>query len=110
MQISVMKSNLSATRRRFVELLQRVVFGRVEALHIRDGEPVLEPPPRVIRRIKNGGCNSPRRQADVSDFALKQEWVEFFNDLDAIGDGVILSIEVAHGLPIVYEFEDVIPI
>ena len=104
------KSSLSSNRRRLLKLMQCINFGRIENLQVRGGDPVLDPLPRVIRRKKNGGINQPHAQAGASDFALKREWVEFFRDLDAMGHGVILSIEVAHGLPIVYEFEDVIPI
>lgn len=89
-------------------LAQRLYFGTIHNLHVRDREPVLDPPPRVVRRKKNGGVNQPRPQADSSDFALKREWVDFFHDLDLIGDGVILLIEVSHGLPIIHEYEDAI--
>lgn len=69
---------------------------------------MFDPPPRVVRRKKNGGVNDPRAQVDGPDFVLKREWIEFFCDLDAIGDGVILKIEVAHGLPIYHDVEEVI--
>lgn len=104
----IRKLHLSRPRQRLIILMQLLFFGSIHDLHIRAGEPILDPLPRVVRRRKNGGINQPRPQADSADFALKREWVEFFADLDAIGDGVILSIEVMHGLPIVHEFEDVI--
>lgn len=106
----VRKQHLSPDRRRLVTLAQLLVFGTIHKLPVRGGEPVLDPPPRTVRRRKSGGTNQPRPQAEAPDFALKREWVEFFRDLDTIGDRVILTIEVAHGLPIVYEFEDVIPV
>jgi len=102
------KRHLSPARQRLIILMQRLYFGTIHDLRLRAGEPVMDPLPRIVRRRKNGGRNQPRPQADADDFALKREWVEFFADLDAIGDGVILMIEVMHGLPIVHEFEDVI--
>lgn len=102
------KRHVSSARQRLIYLMQQLYFGQIHNLRVRGGEPILDPPPRTVRRRKNGGTNQPRPQADSADFALKREWVEFFADLDAIGEGVILSIEVMHGLPIVHEFEDVI--
>ena len=103
-------STLSVPRRRLVRLLQIVGFGRVEHLRIARGEPCLDPLPRVIRRRKNGSREEQRPQIGASDFAVKRAWVSLFKDIDAIGDGTILSIEVAHGLPILHEFEDVIDV
>ena len=39
------KQSLSPARRRLVELMQEVNFGRIEGLHVRDGEPILEQAP-----------------------------------------------------------------
>lgn len=103
-------SQLTKDRRRLVHLAQRLCFGTIVNLPVRGSEPVLDPLPRTIRRKKPGGCNSPRPQANSVDFALKRDWLEFFADLDSMGDGMILLIEVAHGLPLVYEFEDVITV
>lgn len=102
------KAHVSVARQRLISLMQRLCFGSIEGLRVAAGEPILDPLPRVVRRRKNGGANAPRPQVMSSDFVLKREWVDFFRDLDAIGDGVILLIEVAHGLPIIHEFEDVI--
>lgn len=104
------KRHLSVARQRLAALMQRLSFGTIHNLQVRAGEPVLDPRPRTIRRKKNGGNNHPRPQAGASDFALKRELVEFFADVDAMGDGIVLLIEVAHGLPIIHEFEDVIDV
>lgn len=103
----IRKQQLSPARQRLVDLMRELNFGTILNLRIVDGEPVLDPMPRVIRRRKNTNrCEPPRIAAD--DFALKSELVAFFRDFDLIRDGTILLIEVAHGLPIVHEFEDVI--
>lgn len=101
-------SQLTPTRRRLVLLMQELCFGTIHDLPVRSGQPVLASPLRVVRRKKLGGINHPRPQSGQADFALKREVVEFLNDLDVIDTGTILTIEVAHGLPILYEFEDVI--
>ncbi len=96
---SVTKASLSPARRRLLELLQQVNFGRVEFLAVQDGEPVFDPPPRVIREIKFGGDNGPRPERDAADFALKAQLVELFRCFDQVGDGTIEVLEIKHGLP-----------
>ena len=109
-QADLRKHHLSVDRQRFVLLVQRLGFGTIRELRVRAGEPVLDPLPRVRFRKKNGSTTPTRPPAETSDFALKREWLDFYADLEAIGDGVILSIEVAHGLPLIHEFEGVIPV
>lgn len=97
--LHVSKHDLSARRAGLVELMQAINFGRIEGLVIRQGEPVLDPPPRVIREIKFGGENGPRAELGASDFALKSQVVELFRYFDQVGHGTIDAIEVKHGLP-----------
>ena len=47
------KGALSPARRRLVELMQEVNFGRIESLCVRDAEPLLEPAPRVLRDARS---------------------------------------------------------
>ncbi len=97
----------SPARQRLIVLMQKLCFGTIHNLHVRAGEPVLDPPPRVRVRRKNGSVSPSRPSAMTADFALKREWVDFFHDLDGIGNGVVQLIEVAHGLPIIHEFDTV---
>jgi hypothetical protein len=39
----VTKAALSPARRRLVELMQEINYGRIERLEVRDGEPVFDP-------------------------------------------------------------------
>jgi len=96
---STTKSSLSPQRRQLVEIMQGLNFGHIEGLHIRDGEPVLDPLPRIIREVKFGGENGPHPKASVEDFLLKSQVCEFFAQLDEMGDGTVISLEVKHGLP-----------
>ena len=93
------KSQLPASRRRLVELMQRINFGRIEHLAVRGGEPVLDPPPRVVREIKIGGENGPRAEVRSDDFCLKRQVTELFDHLRELGNGVVESLEIKHGLP-----------
>jgi hypothetical protein len=103
----LMKSDLAPAEQRLVELVQSVNFGRVERLVVRDGQPVFDPMPRIVRTLKLGGVgrNSPRLPAGSEDFAVKKEVIDLLDQLDQIGDGVIAKIEVMHGLPTLLELE-----
>jgi hypothetical protein len=93
------KANLSQARRRLLELFQQANFGRVENLVVRDGEPVFAPPPRIMREIKFGGENGPRRECNLDDFRLKSQVVELFSFFDELQNGTIEVLDVKHGLP-----------
>ena len=101
----ISKSDLSEPQSRLVELLQQLNFGRVERLIVRGGMPVLQPLPRVVQKLKLGGDNSPRPEAELQDFFLKQPTIEMLQSIADLGDGVVLSIDVRHGLPFVLEIE-----
>jgi hypothetical protein len=93
------KHDLSARRAGLLELMQAINFGRIEGLAVLDGEPVLDPPPRVIREVKFGGENGPRPELDAGNFLLKTQVVELFQHFDHLGDGTIDVLEIKHGLP-----------
>jgi hypothetical protein len=82
-------------------------FGRVEGLVVRHGEPVLDPPPRVVREHKLGGDNGPRPERAAGDFLVKAQVVELFQFFDSLGDGTIAVLEFKHGLP--FKLEVVAP-
>jgi len=93
------RSSLSERKRALLALLQQINFGRIEGLVVRGGEPVLEPPPRVLSTFKFGGETEPSEAIAESDFVLKRPVVELFGHLDKLGDGVVASLDVKHGLP-----------
>lgn len=93
------KASLSAGRRRLLETMQRLNFGRIEDLEIRGGDPVFNPAPRFVQDIKLGGENGPRPELGATDFVLKSQVAEFFDYLSRLGDGTVETIEVKHGLP-----------
>lgn len=100
------KSSLPESHRRLVELMQQVNFGRIENLVVTDGQPVLSPPPRVVREVKFGGENGPRPEASIEDFALKAQVVELLRYMDELQDGVIGVLEIQRGLPFRMAVED----
>jgi hypothetical protein len=79
--------------------MQHINFGRIDNLRIVNGDPIFDPPPRVIREVKFGGENGPRSEAGKDDFVLKEKVVEMFGDFDRLRNGTVEVLEVKHGLP-----------
>ena len=100
------KQNLTEARRRLVELMQWINYGRIESLSVAHGEPVFAPPTLVVREIKFGGDNLPRPEISKNDFVLKTHVRELFAWLEEIGDGVIMWIEIQRGLPFRMKVEE----
>ena len=99
MKPGLTKAALTESRRRMVELMQGINFGRVEDLAVLTGDPVLHPLPRVVRKVKFGGDNGPRSELNADNFLLKTQVVELFQHFDQIGKGSIDVVEIKHGLP-----------
>ena len=99
MVANVAKSSLTPSQQQLLTEMQRINFGRIFDLEVRDGQPVMDPPPRVIREIKFGADNGPRPEAAKADFTLKAQVRDLFAQLEALGDGVIPCIEIQRGLP-----------
>lgn len=93
------KASLPPARRRLLEVLQQINFGRLESLVIRNGQPILDPMPRKVLEIKFDSENGPRPELGISDFLLKKQVVELFAFFDKSQNGVIDVLEVKHGLP-----------
>jgi hypothetical protein len=89
-------SDLSPARRRLVELMQSLHYGRIESLAVRAGEPIFNPPPVATREVKFGADAPPERGGD---FLLKAQVVELLARLARLGDGTVPLIEVKGGLP-----------
>ncbi len=107
MVANVMKASLTPPKQLLLTEMQRINYGRIEGLLVRRGEPVLDPPPRVVREVKFGGDNGPRPEAGNRDFTLKAQVHELFDHLNAMGDGVVQSIEIQRGLPFRMTVEEV---
>lgn len=90
-------SAISYPRRRLIELMQSIQFGRIDDLQIRSRQPVFEPMPTIHREFKfgSGAGFSPV----TKDFQLKRQVCELFEQLDLIGNGTIDRLEIKHGLP-----------
>ena len=96
---ATMKSDLPDPSQHLLELMQSINFGRIENLPVRNGLPVFNPSPRIVREIKFGGENGPRPERSASNFAIKAQVNEFFDQLVRLGHGTIEVLEIKHGLP-----------
>ena len=94
------KASLSPNRRRLIEAMQQLNFGRIEGLEIHDGDPRFSPLPRLIQDIKLGAENGPRAELGREDFVLRAQVVELFEHLDRVSSGIIAAIDVRYGLPV----------
>jgi hypothetical protein len=77
----------------------RLNFGWIEELQVRNGEPVLVPKPKCVRRTKYGGTNGPRVDVTAIDLTGHPKVRDFFADPVWCGDGVILRLTIQEGLP-----------
>ena len=104
------KAALTPARRLLVELMQAVNFGRIERLEVRDWEPVLDPPPRVVRQIVLGKTNGPNVRRATDGFALKKKVAELFEVFDRERSFMVLELVIDNGLPVRMAVADAIRI
>jgi hypothetical protein len=93
-------NGITYNRRHLIETMLEINFGQIEGLRVKAGEPLFDPPPRIIREIVFGKENSASPHVRKIDFVLKRQFIEMFEVLDGIEDGVILALAVQNGLPV----------
>ena len=93
------RRTLSPARRWLVETLQKLNFGRLEQLEVRDGEPIDSLTLEIVREIKFGGENGPRPELHTTDFLLKSQVIELLEHFDRVRDCHVDVLEIKHGLP-----------
>ena len=96
----VTKAALTPARKRLVELMQEINYGRIEKLHVRDGEPIFDPPPTVLRLFLFGKDNGPNESRGNDGFALKRKVAELFEVFDRERSLSIQELRIDNGLPI----------
>ena len=90
--------SLCPERRRIVEIVEQLGFGRIEQLWIRNGEPCFNPAPRIVEEIRLTSDSERRPDTNNPDLTLKQEFEHLFRHLARLLDGVV-TIEVRHSVP-----------
>ena len=98
--IAPTRRSLSPPRQRLLELMQEVRFGRIKGLHVRQGEPVLNPGPEVLRDVVFGKDNRPGSGRRLGDFALKHQVVEMLDVFEREPALRVKELVVQDGLPV----------
>jgi len=84
---------------RLLDEMRAINYGHIESLSVRDGVPVFEPVTRIIEDVKLAADNDPRPMTWRDDYEIKPQVAKLLRRLDQMRDGVILLLEVQHGLP-----------
>ena len=92
------KSSLHPAQKRTLEIIEKLVFGRIEGLSVRDGQPCYDPAPRIVQEIKLGSEPECRPDRSNVDLTLKKEFESLFDQLSRLREGVV-DIEVRHSAP-----------
>ena len=96
----VTKMALSPARKRLIELMQEINYGRIEGFQIRDGEPVFDPPPTVLRMFLFGKENGPHAARGSDGFTLKKKAADMFDVFDRERSLLIQELIIDNGLPV----------
>jgi hypothetical protein len=92
-------SQLSPARQALVRVLQAVNFGEIQAVHVRDADPVFDDGCVVMIDAKLDKEEVPRRELDLPDFELRGEVGRLMSWLDEMKNGTILRLDVRAGIP-----------
>jgi hypothetical protein len=76
-----------------------VNFGHILNVAIENGDPVFHPEPLVMLDVKLDADEGERQEADLPDFALRDEVRRLMARLDQLKNGRIERIEVRSGVP-----------
>jgi hypothetical protein len=103
------ENTLSAARRRLLEKIRVLQFGRIENLRVQEGEPVFSPATRVVKTEKLGTGRSANAHSDkaLGTPELKAKMTDLLDLLDRVGTGIIDRIDVRDGLPDRVEVQEV---
>jgi hypothetical protein len=97
-------TSISPAKRQLLNLFEDVQFGRLIGLIVRDGEPIFDPAPTVVRTLKFGAAGNPHRP--TGDPASRPAVTELFAHFTLISNGVVHKIQIADGLPLLAEIEE----
>ena len=100
MSNSLTKAALTPARKRLIELMQEINYGRIERLEVRDGEPVFDPPPTMLRLFLFGKDNRPNASRGNDGFALKKKVARLFEDFERERSLSIQELVIEDGLPV----------
>ena len=92
-------SDLSPRRRKLTLSMRELQFGEMLGLEVEDGEPVLTPPPGIVRDVLHAKDDRKTGSRSPIDFELKQEIIDLLEAFDREQNCKFEVIFVKHGLP-----------
>lgn len=96
---------LPKPRQRLIRMMQVINFGRV-SFRVRGGEADLDRTCRTRQTLKlPAGLSETRPETGLVDFELCRQQVALLETLGRIQDGVRVTVEVRHGVPLLVEIE-----
>lgn len=100
------RQELSRDRRRLLDLMRNMGYGRIENLTIRAGEPVIDASIKLVHEKLLGRKANGRASPPQGDFELKVQQIEVFECFDQLQDGYIPVLKVQDGLPFQLQMEE----
>ena len=97
--------DLLPSERSLLLAMQRLGFGRFEAIPVRGGEVILEPWPKTVQGIKFTSAGSSPLNLLPEPFQLRRQVIELLEYVRGTEYGEMHCLEVRHGLPFSMEVE-----
>lgn len=87
-----------------VKRMHQLYYATMHDLVVRDGEPMIDPPPRIEQAFKLGSKRNPPKEVSPN-FVLKQQHIDLFELMDSKQNGVITKLTIQEGLPFFVKWE-----
>lgn len=100
------RQELSHERKRLLDVMRNMGYGRIENLTISSGEPVFDKSLRLVHEKLLGRKAKGRASPPESDFELKAQQIEVFECFDQMQDGFVPVLKVQDGLPFQLHLEE----
>ena len=89
---------INSARLHLVKLAATYPYGRIENLHIREGDPCMSPPPLVVEDWK---VTPIKKSLSVNATPkISNSWLSFFSKLDEIQNTILLKVVIQDGAPV----------
>ena len=105
MSTQTRKRSLTPQERQLVEEMQRVRYGCIEHIFIRDGLPEFDDATISLPDFRIRGTSGPHPALELDDMVLKNEVVVLLNQFRDIEHGIVRSLKVVDELPVGFTLE-----
>jgi len=88
-----------------IRAMQKLNFGHLDYLVVEDRVPRMEKSIIAVAEYRFNGSNGPSPEYELDDFTLKQSMIDFIDEIQALGNAIVDTVSVKHGLPFKMEVE-----